>query len=182
MRQVPVRRSRIRQHVNDVLDVFTNLMNFLPDNGVVDVMTMIVEVAKQVAVGALGGLDGLQSMRPGGDFARQMNAGARSGDAKYFAVASSVTPSDPRTASLRRLSRPERTAAGSERLCRADARRVRRKRVRLLSDRGAAPARGRTRGGAHEVPRERRGQGRDSEVVGCDGLRESWNTLISSCE
>jgi hypothetical protein len=48
-----------------------------------------------VAVGALGGLDGLQSMRPGGDFARQMNAGARSGDAKYFAVASSVTPSDP---------------------------------------------------------------------------------------
>ena len=83
------------QHVNDVLDVFTNLMNFLPDNGVVDVMTMIVEVAKQVAVGALGGLDGLQSMRPGGDFARQMNAGARSGDAKYFAVASDVTPSDP---------------------------------------------------------------------------------------
>ena len=83
------------EHVGDVLDVFTNLMNFLPDNGVVDVMTMIVEVAKQVAVGALGGLDGLRAMRPGGGFARQMNAGARSGDVKYFAVASSVTPSDP---------------------------------------------------------------------------------------
>ena len=52
-----------------VLDVFTNLMNFLPDNGVTDVMTMIVEAAKLVAVGAIGGLDGLRSMRPGGEFA-----------------------------------------------------------------------------------------------------------------
>ncbi|MDA1093011.1 MAG: hypothetical protein O3A25_07055 [Acidobacteria bacterium] len=83
------------EHVGKVLDVFTNLMNFLPDNGITEVMTMVVEVAKQLAVGALGGLDGLQSMRPGGDFAKWLNAGARVGDTKYFAVASNVTPSDP---------------------------------------------------------------------------------------
>ncbi len=83
------------EHVGKVLDVFTNLMNFLPDNGITEVMTMVVEVAKQLAVGALGGLDGLQSMRPGGDFAKWLNAGARAGDTKYFAVASNVTSSDP---------------------------------------------------------------------------------------
>jgi hypothetical protein len=83
------------EHVGKVLDVFTNLMNFLPDNGVTDVMAMVVGVAKQLAVGALAGLDGLQSMRPHGEFATWLNTGARSGDTKYFAVASSVTPSDP---------------------------------------------------------------------------------------
>jgi hypothetical protein len=83
------------EHVATVLDVFTNLMNFLPDNGVTDVMTMIVEAAKLLAVGAMGGLDGLRSMRPDGDFENWLNAGARSGDTKYFAVASNVTPTEP---------------------------------------------------------------------------------------
>lgn len=83
------------EHVGAVLDVFTNLMNVIPDNGIVEVLTMIVEVAKQIAVGAFGGLDGLQSMRPGGAFTTWLNAGARTGDTRYFAVASDVTPADP---------------------------------------------------------------------------------------
>ena len=58
-------------------------------------MTMVVEVAKQVAIGVLTGLDGLQSMRPNGDFARWLNTGDRVGDTQYFAVASNVTPADP---------------------------------------------------------------------------------------
>jgi hypothetical protein len=34
-------------------------------------------------------------MRPSGDFATWLNAGARKGDTRYFAVASSVSPADP---------------------------------------------------------------------------------------
>lgn len=83
------------EHVATVLDVFTNLMNFLPDNGVTDVMTMILEAAKLVAVGAVGGLPGLKVMRPAGDFAAWLNTGDRVGDTRYFAVASNVTPTEP---------------------------------------------------------------------------------------
>jgi hypothetical protein len=83
------------EHMGTVLDVFTNLLNVIPDNGIVEVLTMIVEIAKQVAVGALGGLTGLQSMRPDGEFTRWLNAGVRTGDTKYFAVASNVTPTEP---------------------------------------------------------------------------------------
>ena len=82
-------------HVGEVLDVFTNLLNFLPDNGVTDVMTMLIGVLKQCAVGAMGGLEGLQSMRPDGEFAKWMNTGARAGDTRYYALAANVTPVDP---------------------------------------------------------------------------------------
>jgi hypothetical protein len=34
-------------------------------------------------------------MRPGGDYASWLNAGARTGDTRYFAVASDVSPSEP---------------------------------------------------------------------------------------
>ena len=78
-----------------MLDVFTNLMNFLPDNGVTDVMTLVVEAAKMLAVGAMGGLDGLRAMRPGGEFATWLNAPAPSGATRYFAVASNSTPTEP---------------------------------------------------------------------------------------
>ncbi len=83
------------EHVATVLDVFTNLMNVLPDNGVTDVMTMVVEAAKLMAVGALGGLDGLRAMRPGGEFAGWLNRSGPIGDTRYYAVAASVTPTDP---------------------------------------------------------------------------------------
>jgi hypothetical protein len=82
-------------HLGKVLDVFTNLLNVLPDNGVTEVMTLVVEVAKVAAVGAMGGLVGLKSMRPTGDFIRDLNAMDRSGVTQYFAVASNVTPTDP---------------------------------------------------------------------------------------
>ncbi|MEO8637074.1 MAG: caspase family protein [Gemmatimonadales bacterium] len=82
-------------NLGSVLDVFTNLLNFLPDNGVTDVMTMIMSVLKQVATGAMGGLEGLQSMRPDGEFAKWMNTGTRAGDTRYYALAANVTPKDP---------------------------------------------------------------------------------------
>jgi hypothetical protein len=86
-------------HMGDLIDTYTNLLNFLPDTGVTEVLDGVIAVAKQLAVGAAKGLPGLQSMRPGGDFAKWLNAGPR-GDTRYFALASNFTPSEP---GLRRL-------------------------------------------------------------------------------
>ncbi len=83
-------------HVGDFLDSYTNLLNFIPDAGLTDVLAVIVTAAKQVAVGAVKGLSGLQSMRPGGDFATWLNrAGQALGDSRYFALASDFTPGEP---------------------------------------------------------------------------------------
>ena len=81
--------------VGDVIDVFTNLLNFVPGLGVTDVMTMLIGVVKQLATGAMGGLEGLAAMRPDGEFSKWINAGARTGDTRYYALASNVTPVDP---------------------------------------------------------------------------------------
>lgn len=83
------------KHVGDAIDLFTNLLSFVPGAGVTDVLTMIMGVLKQLAVGAMAGLEGLESMRPDGDFTKWINAGERSGNTRYYALASNVTPSDP---------------------------------------------------------------------------------------
>jgi hypothetical protein len=80
--------------------VLTNLINWLPDNGATEGVTLALSALKQLAVGAVSGLDGLQSMQPGGAFTQWLNAGDRAGDARYFAVGSNVTPVD---AGFRRL-------------------------------------------------------------------------------
>ena len=82
------------KYMSDFLDTYTNLLNFLPDNGVTEIFEGIVAVAKQLAVGALRGLDGLQSMNPGGPFLKVLNAGER--DAKrYYALTSRYEPTVP---------------------------------------------------------------------------------------
>ena len=81
--------------IGDLIDTWTNILNFIPDAGASDVIAAIVTVAKQLAVGAVGGLKGLQSMRPGGDFAKWLNAGPRAGDTRYFALTSDYTPGEP---------------------------------------------------------------------------------------
>jgi hypothetical protein len=83
------------KRMGDMLDVFTNVLDFLPDNGVTDILTMILSVVKQLAVGTLKGLDGLQSMYGDGDYAKRMNSGARGSDAKYLAITSNARPSEP---------------------------------------------------------------------------------------
>ena len=72
-----------------------NFFDLLPDNGVTEILDAVVTVAKQAAVGALGGLEGLQSMRPGGDFERWLGASTYAGSVRYFAVASDFTPRAP---------------------------------------------------------------------------------------
>jgi hypothetical protein len=82
------------RHMGDLLDSYTNLLNFLPDNGVTDVLEGVVTVAKQLAVGVVAGLPGLRSMVPGGDFLQRLNSGAR-GDTRYFALAADYEPTVP---------------------------------------------------------------------------------------
>jgi hypothetical protein len=81
-------------HMGDLIDTYTNLLNFLPDSGLTEILAGIITVAKMLAVGAAKGLPGLQSMCPGGDFATWLNAGPRS-ETRYFALSSDFTPGEP---------------------------------------------------------------------------------------
>jgi pimeloyl-ACP methyl ester carboxylesterase len=81
------------KYLGDLIDTYTNLLNFLPDTGVVEVLEGVVTVMKQLAIGTLKGLDGLQAMRPGGPFLKDwLNMGPRD-DKRYFAVGSNYEAS-----------------------------------------------------------------------------------------
>jgi pimeloyl-ACP methyl ester carboxylesterase len=78
------------------LDSYTNILNhvlnLLPETGIVDVIEMIIAVAKQLSVDTLAGLEGLEAMLPGGEFLKALNVTATKGDKKYFAIASNFEP------------------------------------------------------------------------------------------
>ncbi|HYW06312.1 MAG TPA: hypothetical protein VE913_05110 [Longimicrobium sp.] len=82
------------KYMNDFVDAYTNLLNFLPDTGVVETLEGVITVAKQLAVGALKGLDGLQSMNRGGPFLRALNEGMAC-DTRYYAIAANYEPTVP---------------------------------------------------------------------------------------
>jgi hypothetical protein len=82
-------------HLGDMIDTYTNLLQFLPDNPVTDVIGPIVTVAKQLAVGIVKGLDGLTSMVPDGDFQRWLNVTAADVTTRYFALAANYEPNVP---------------------------------------------------------------------------------------
>jgi pimeloyl-ACP methyl ester carboxylesterase len=83
-------------HVGDLLDTYTNLLNFVPDpSGITDILDGIVTVAKMLAVGAMKGLDGLQAMVPGGKFQTWLNTGPAPQGTTYCALAADYEPSSP---------------------------------------------------------------------------------------
>ena len=57
-----------RDHLGRLLDRLTNLVQLIPDNPVTDTIDVILTVLKQLAVSALGGLDGIMSMDPRGSY------------------------------------------------------------------------------------------------------------------
>ena len=91
-----------RRHLSDLLDRFTDLAQFVPDNGVTDTLGLIFAVVKQAAVGAVGGLDGLTSMDPTGDYIKELNARPAPA-AALRAVAADYEP--PQGAPLARVAR-----------------------------------------------------------------------------
>ncbi len=80
-----------KEHVSALLDRVTNLVQFLPTNGVTDVLGIIVSVVKQVATGAFGGLEGIMSMDPQGEALKAFNDSPGSA-ATYRVIASDFTP------------------------------------------------------------------------------------------
>jgi hypothetical protein len=81
-----------RKHVGSFVDTFTNLLEFFPDNPATDTLDIVLTVLKQVAVGAIGGLDGLLSMEPGGHFLREVLNTPSPTTARYRALASNYEP------------------------------------------------------------------------------------------
>lgn len=79
------------EHLGDLLDTYTNLLDAFPDIGAVDVLQVVLEVVKQVATGVAEGLDGLMAMNPGGDYLRTLNKepSERPG---YAAIAADFAP------------------------------------------------------------------------------------------
>src|SRR5262249_49537012 len=58
------------ERLGDLVDIVTNLLDVAPDIGVTDVLSLVISVVKQLAVGALSGLDGLTAMQPDGEYLR----------------------------------------------------------------------------------------------------------------
>jgi caspase domain-containing protein len=90
------------EHLGDLVDTYTNVLNFIPDNGVTDVLEGVVTVAKMLAVGAMKGLDGLASMVPDGDFQKWLNAGPAPVGTTYCALAADYEPTIPALADFAR--------------------------------------------------------------------------------
>lgn len=80
-----------QRHMKEFLNVYTNFLQFLPDNLVTDGLDVIVFVLKEVATAALHGLPGLQAMRRGGDFLADLNR-PNGKYGKYAALASDYEP------------------------------------------------------------------------------------------
>jgi pimeloyl-ACP methyl ester carboxylesterase len=91
-----------RDHLSILLDRITGLLQFFPDNGVTDLLDIVLIVVKQLAVGAFGGLDGIMSMNPSGPQLAQFNRTPGS-SAKYHAVAANYEPAGG--SSLSRIAR-----------------------------------------------------------------------------
>lgn len=82
-------------HMGAMLDSVTNLIEFFPDNGVTDALEVVLTVLKQVAVGALEGLDGLTAMTPGGAYLGGFLNTGPAVPSRYMAVASNYEPVQP---------------------------------------------------------------------------------------
>jgi pimeloyl-ACP methyl ester carboxylesterase len=81
------------KYMGDFIDSYTNLLNFFPTNGATEILDGVITVVKQLAVGTLKGLSGLQSMRKGGTFLSELNRAATPTE-NYFAIASNFDPAE----------------------------------------------------------------------------------------
>ncbi|WP_436491856.1 esterase/lipase family protein [Actinokineospora sp. HUAS TT18] len=96
-------------NVTKWLDRMTNLLQWVPDNGITDTLDVILTIAKQVAVGAFKGLDGLMSMDPKGSFLTERLNQPAAHQTVYRAMASNYDP--PKGSSLLRSARNVATDA-----------------------------------------------------------------------
>lgn len=81
-----------RNHLSDFIDTYTNILSLVPDNVVTDALEVLITVLKQLAVGALGGLEGIMAQAPDSKFLRQLNQAGGAGDTRYAAISSDFEP------------------------------------------------------------------------------------------
>ncbi len=82
------------KYMGDFVDSYTNILSALPEHVVTDVLDVVVTAVKQLAVGALKGLEGLQSMNPAGDYVVEYLNKGDSTPAQYRAIAANFEPPD----------------------------------------------------------------------------------------
>jgi pimeloyl-ACP methyl ester carboxylesterase len=87
------------EHMVEMIDRMTNLLNLFPPGGVADIFEGILIGVKIIGHGALNGLTGLNSMHPDGAFLRTLNNGG-SRAARYFAIAANYEVTDLTVRSL----------------------------------------------------------------------------------
>lgn len=95
-----------KDHLSQLLDRITDLVQFIPDNGVTDVVGMVIAILKQLSVGAYGGLEGVMAMDPAGAYLKDFNVTPGS-SATYRAIASNYEP--PSGAAVARIARNKAT-------------------------------------------------------------------------
>ncbi|WP_067488079.1 esterase/lipase family protein [Nocardia ignorata] len=78
--------------LEQLVDRFTTMLRFLPDNGVTDVLDIVLALVKQIAAGVATGLDGLMAMNPRGEFLSQILTGSARTTARYYAAAADYDP------------------------------------------------------------------------------------------
>ena len=91
-----------RKHLSGLLDRITDLAQFVPDNGLTDTLGIVFAVVKQLAVGAVGGLDGIMAMNPAENYLTELN-GRPAPDSVVRAVAADYE--QPQGAPLARVAR-----------------------------------------------------------------------------
>jgi hypothetical protein len=77
----------------DLIDRYTNLLTNLPDNVYTLTLEAILTLVKVIGHAGLAKLSGLNSMWPGGDFLRMLNAGVGH-EATYYALTADFQPSE----------------------------------------------------------------------------------------
>jgi hypothetical protein len=82
------------RHLGAYVDTMTTLLNLVAHAlPVAATLAGVIAIVKQLAAGAVEGLDGLQSMVPGGSYLERL--GGRGAETAYFAMASNFEPAEP---------------------------------------------------------------------------------------
>ncbi len=84
------------KYMGDFVDSYTNILSALPDNVITDVLDVVLTVVKQLAVGALKGLEGLASMDPSGNYVNNLLNKGPASSALYRAIAANFEPTEPK--------------------------------------------------------------------------------------
>lgn len=78
-------------HMVKMIDRLTTALNLFPTGPVTETLEALITAIKVIGHGALKGLPGLASMRPGGEFLVALNAGSPAG-AGYYAISADFEP------------------------------------------------------------------------------------------